>query len=70
MLEKLLCSCTWHKVAISGNKKCSYCHVLFSVNQIVNVQRGKCGINIGKTFSGIFYDINAEKDIVPYMIKS
>lgn len=34
------------------------------------MQCGKCGINIEKLFSCNFYDINAEKDIVPYIIKS
>lgn len=33
-------------VALGGNKKHAYCHALFPVNQIVNAQRGKYGINI------------------------
>ena len=40
-------------VVLGGNKKYAYCHALFSVNQIVNVLCGKCGINIEKLFSCI-----------------
>ena len=39
---------------ISGNKSTAYYHALFSVYQPLTLQRGRCGIKLGKTFLYIY----------------